>query len=52
MTQPITVMKRDAALMRGEGPVVFAQVKHDIGVDDIIGHLEAAYRLAVKAERE
>ena len=33
------VMARDAARMRGEGPVVFAQVTHDLGVDEIAGHV-------------
>jgi len=35
----LEVMARDAARMRGEGPVVFAQVTHGVGVDKIAGHL-------------
>jgi urease accessory protein len=37
------VMARDAKHMRGDGPVVFAQVKHGPGVDDIIAHILAAH---------
>ncbi|MBM3845831.1 MAG: urease accessory protein UreG [Verrucomicrobia bacterium] len=33
------VMERDAAKMRGSGPVVFAQVKHDVGVSEIVKHI-------------
>jgi urease accessory protein len=33
------VMERDARLMRGHGPFVFAQVKHGLGVDEIINHV-------------
>lgn len=36
------VMARDAARMRGDGPVVFAQVRHGVGVGEIAGHLLAA----------
>ena len=32
-------MARDAARMRGDGPVVFAQVTHDVGVREIADHL-------------
>ena len=37
------VMKRDALLMRGDGPVIFSQVKHDVNVDQIVSHIEKAY---------
>jgi urease accessory protein len=40
----LAAMARDAARMRGEGPVVFAQVKAGEGVDQIIEHLLAARR--------
>jgi len=43
------VMARDAALMRGQGPVVFAQVKHGPGVDEIIEHVLHAWQHAVGA---
>lgn len=32
----LDVMARDAKLMRGDGPTVFAQVKHGVGVDEIV----------------
>lgn len=35
----LDVMARDANKMRGDGPTVFAQVKHGVGLDDIITHL-------------
>ena len=35
----LAVMERDARLMRGEGPFVFAQVKHGVGVEPIISHI-------------
>jgi len=38
----LAVMDRDARLMRGNGPFVFAQVKHGEGVEKIISHLLAA----------
>nr|WP_315853161.1 GTP-binding protein [Humisphaera borealis] len=38
----LDVMARDARKMRGEGPVVFAQVKHGVGVDEIAGLVLAA----------
>jgi hypothetical protein len=30
-------------MMRGTGPTVFAEVKHNVGVDDIVKHLLQAY---------
>jgi len=42
----LSVMERDARKMRGEGPFVFAQVKHGVGVDEIIGHLLHAWQHA------
>ena len=38
----IDVMKRDAAIMRGDGPSVFGSVKHGAGVSDIIDHISKA----------
>jgi len=32
----LKIMERDAKRMRGDGPFVFAQVKHGVGVDEII----------------
>ncbi|HEX4644974.1 MAG TPA: urease accessory protein UreG, partial [Verrucomicrobiae bacterium] len=40
------VMDRDARAMRGSGPVVFAQVKHGVGVEDIIAQLIHAWQHA------
>jgi urease accessory protein len=40
----LAVMERDARRMRGDGPTVFAQVKHGEGVDAIIAHILAAWR--------
>lgn len=42
-------MARDAKLMRGDGPVVFAQVKHGVGVEDIFLLIEKAYKQSVDA---
>lgn len=42
----LSVMERDARKMRGEGPFVFAQVKHGVGVDEIIGHILHAWQHA------
>ncbi|MGC3999282.1 MAG: urease accessory protein UreG [Anaeromyxobacter sp.] len=41
------VMARDAARMRGEGPVVFAQVAHGPGLDEIAGHVLHAMQHAL-----
>lgn len=38
----LDVMKRDAALMRGDGPTVFAQVKHKVSLNEIIDHIHSA----------
>jgi urease accessory protein len=40
----LDVMDRDAKIMRKSGPVVFAQVKFGKAVDDIVTHIEAAYK--------
>src|SRR5687767_4770637 len=36
------VMDRDAKQMRGTGPTVFAQVTRDVGVEEIVRHVQAA----------
>jgi urease accessory protein len=36
------IMQRDASVMRGSGPVVFAQVRHGVGVDEIVRHVTHA----------
>ena len=43
----LEVMARDAARMRGSGPVVFAQVKHGTGVEAIADYLLAARQATV-----
>jgi urease accessory protein len=45
----LAVMARDAGRMRGDGPVVFAQVKHGVGVDAIVDHVLCAMRAATGA---
>ena len=35
----LKVMERDTKKMRGNGPFVFAQVKHGVGVDEIVSHI-------------
>lgn len=42
----LKVMDRDAKLMRGTGPFVFAQVKHGVQVEEIIDHILHAYQHA------
>ena len=45
----LEVMARDAALMRGDGPVVFAQALHGHGVASVIEHVLGAFRAAAPA---
>jgi urease accessory protein len=42
----LAVMKSDSQRMRGQGPFVFAQVKHGIAVDEIIDHVMHAWQHA------
>ena len=42
----LNVMEADARRMRGNGPFVFAQVKHGVGVDAIVDHLLHAWQHA------
>lgn len=44
-------MKDEAHVMRGEGPVVMAQVKYDLGVGEIVRHILNAWRAATGIER-
>ena len=41
------VMERDSKKMRGDGPFVFAQVKHGVGLDEIMAHVTHAWKHAV-----
>ena len=40
------VMERDTKRVRGSGPFIFAQVKHGVGVDEIIAHAIHAWQHA------
>jgi urease accessory protein len=44
----LDVMDRDARRMRGDGPTVFAQVKNDVGVADIVRHVVATWERATR----
>ena len=46
MGADLGVMARDARTMRGPGPFVFAQVKHGVGVDEIVAHILHAWQHA------
>lgn len=46
----LEVMARDSKRMRGNGPFVFAQVKHGNGVDEIIDHITHAWQHATGIE--
>jgi urease accessory protein len=37
-------MERDTKKMRGSGPYVFAQVKNDVGLPEIIDHIIHSYQ--------
>ena len=42
----LLVMERDSKAMRGDGPTVFAQVKNDVGTEEIVKHVLSAWREA------
>ncbi|KAF8158232.1 P-loop containing nucleoside triphosphate hydrolase protein [Crassisporium funariophilum] len=42
----LEVMDRDSKLMRGDGPTLFTSVRNNIGVDDVVGLVLAAWRSA------
>jgi urease accessory protein len=44
----LDVMARDAKRMRGEGPTIFAQVKNDVGVDEIVKQVVATWERATQ----
>jgi urease accessory protein len=46
----LDIMARDSKKMRGLGPVVFAQVKHGVGVGEIIDHIIHAWQHATGVE--
>ena len=41
----LAVMERDARRMRGDGPFVFAEVTHGVGVEAIVAHILGSLRL-------
>jgi urease accessory protein len=43
----LEVMRRDSLKMRGDGPFIFAQVKHGVGVEEIIDHIIHAWQHAL-----
>ncbi|GAC1518311.1 MAG: hypothetical protein NVS3B10_20190 [Polyangiales bacterium] len=45
----LAVMARDAAKMRGDGPVIFAQATKGIGLEAIVEHVLAGWRTSVGA---
>ncbi len=46
----LSVMERDARMMRGSGPFVFAQVKHAVGTKEIIHDVLHAWQHAANIE--
>jgi urease accessory protein len=46
----LDIMARDSKKMRGNGPFIFAQVKHGVGVDQIIDHIIHAWQHATGIE--
>lgn len=48
----LQVMERDTRKMRGQGPFVFAQVKHGVGVPEIVDHILHAWQHALGVEHE
>lgn len=39
-------MDRDAKMMRGDGPTLFCQVKHNVGIPEMVKLITEAYRAA------
>lgn len=40
----LDVMARDAETMRDGGPFLFTQARHNLGIDEVIKHIEAAFK--------
>lgn len=47
----LAVMERDALRMRDGGPFVFAQVKHGVGISEIVNHILEAWELTTGKKR-
>jgi len=43
----LEVMRRDSLKMRGDGPFIFAQVKHGVGLEEIVDHIIHAWQHAL-----
>ena len=43
------VMERDARRMRGEGPVIFAQVTNGVGDEDVVSQVTTAWQRAISS---
>jgi urease accessory protein len=43
----LAVMERDSKRMRGDGPFLLAQIKHGIGVEDVVAHVLHAWQHAL-----
>ncbi|XP_010504904.2 PREDICTED: urease accessory protein G, partial [Camelina sativa] len=48
----LSVMERDALRMRDGGPFVFAQVKHGLGVEEIVNHVMHSWEHATGKKRQ
>mmetsp|Transcript_19537 Transcript_19537/g.59109 ORF Transcript_19537/g.59109 Transcript_19537/m.59109 type:complete len:289 (-) Transcript_19537:1051-1917(-) len=48
----LAVMDRDAKLMRGSGPTVFAQVKHGDGMELILSHIKSSLNAVPSASKK
>ena len=42
----LDVMARDSKKMRGDGPLIFEQVKNSVGVGEILNHIIHAWQQA------
>lgn len=47
----LSVMERDARTMRGNGPFLFTQVKHDVGVEEVVSQVTRAWENAIHNRR-
>jgi urease accessory protein len=47
----LAVMARDARLMRGDGPTVFAQITKGIGVHEIVEHMRGTWQRSMNNQR-
>ncbi len=43
----LEVMRRDSLKMRGDGPFIFAQIKHGVGLEEIVDHIIHAWQHAL-----